>query len=131
MSDSQRYAVDTHEVISEVFDGEAVIIQMRTGAYYSFPPEVTLLWGALLGGTPFDQLVLPAEGSDLQDVLGWLEGEELVAFDPALNDSRSPAEPGTGPCGITKFTDMAEMLIADPIHDIDYDGDALAPRTDI
>ena len=82
-----------------------------------------------LGGTAFDQLALPGEGSNLEEVLRWLECEELVAFDPVLNDSRSPAEPGTGPRGITKFTDMAEMLIADPIHDIDYGGDAMTPRT--
>jgi hypothetical protein len=129
MYEQQRYGVDLHEVISEVFDGEAVVIQMRTGAYYSFPIAATKLWEALLGGIELAEVTVSDDVS-LPEVLEWLEAEELVTFDPALRESPSPSEPGDGPAGITKFTDMAEMLIADPIHDIDYGGDGLTTRSD-
>ena len=128
MSPSQSYEIDEHEVISEVFDGDAVVIQMRTGAYYSFPADVTSLWERLTEAADLAVLAEEDGTPEFWNLLKWLEAEELIRFTPPLEEDRLGQASGSGPRGIMKFTDMAEMLIADPIHDIDYEGDALEPR---
>ena len=35
MNDSERYAVDEARIVSEIIDGEAVIVNLTNGYYYS------------------------------------------------------------------------------------------------
>ena len=127
MPNQPGYSLNPLDVISEIFDGEAVVIQMKTGAYYSFSAEATALWTQLLSETPIDDLISDGDPSEF---LTWLANEELLAMSEEASSAGKGAEPGPGPLGVTKFTDMADMLLADPIHDIDYDADGLTIRNE-
>ena len=127
MSQEPEYTIDALEVISEIFDGEAVVIHMKTGAYYSFPPEATALWEQLTAGVAIGDLTNQENRSE---ILAWLAAEELIDLTDSALTTRSPDESETGPLGITKFTDMADMLLADPIHDIDYEAEGFTVRND-
>jgi hypothetical protein len=118
------------EVLAEVFGDEAVVVQLRTGAYYAFDPAATASWTVVAGRAHIGPVgaVVPADDGDgqsrLLDFLRYLVQEELIELTgslpdgPALPDGAAHRYPG-----IEKFTDMEDLLVLDPIHDIDLDGD--------
>ena len=97
------------DVLDEVFDGEAVLVNLRTGRYYSLDARATDVWRAIVAGDP-----LPAGSAGF---VRQLVTEQLAVTDGALPDA--PGESG-GPV-MEVFTDMEDILLLDPIHDVDYD----------
>jgi hypothetical protein len=119
--------VPAAEVISEVFDGEVVVVQLRTGVYYTIPATHTEYWTAFVAGSQPPAVLHAMEGagvaesaSSLVDFLTWGHGEGVLVLEPVPANERGAADP---PWGITRFDDMADLMMADPIHDVDYDGE--------
>src|SRR5580765_202543 len=50
MSDSERYTIDEARVVSEIIDGEAIIVNLANGYYYSLDPPAAEIWGWLEAG---------------------------------------------------------------------------------
>jgi hypothetical protein len=113
MSEPVTLAPNRPEVLDEVFDGEAVLVNLRTGRYYALDAAATAIWRALVDGDP-----LP-EGDEVVPFLHRLVDEELVVCDGPL-PHHSNGHAG-GPV-IQVFDDMKDILLLDPIHDVDYDG---------
>ena len=130
------YRVNTTHVVSEVFeDGEAAIIDLRSGAYFSLDPVGALLWPLIVGGATLDALVDRAhattEGGD--DVASGIERfvadlvaeglvEEVGDVDGAVPvTSNGGRIPFTVP-EIQRFDDLQELLLLDPIHDVSDQG---------
>jgi hypothetical protein len=124
------------DVIDEVFDGEAVLVHLRTGFYYALSPAGTALWRLLAPGrSP------AAVAAGVAAATGRSEEEaraELTAFAAALvaEQLAVPAEQAAPaldaaqlrdlPAGeptLQRFDDMQDLLMLDPIHDLDLDGD--------
>lgn len=141
---NQRFKVNTPTVTHETIDGEAVIINLDSGNYYSLVETGSLIWalidrGASAGevrnlvqqtyqGNAADidrgvidlltqlqqeNLIVPVDGapeanlSDLEQILPANDGHEKPSFNsPSLN----------------KYSDMQELLLLDPIHDVDEAG---------
>jgi len=97
------------DVLDEVFDGEAVLVNLRTGRYYSLDTAATEVWGAVVAGEP-----LPDGGAAF---VRRLVDEELAITDELLPE---PSDDDDGP-SMEVFTDMEDILLLDPIHDVDYD----------
>lgn len=95
------------DVLDEVFDGEAVLVNLRTGRYYALDARATDVWRAVVAGDP-----LP-EGTG-----GF--ARRLVDEQLAVCDEPLPEPDEDGPV-MEVFTDMADILLLDPIHDVDYD----------
>lgn len=116
------------EVIDEVFEGEAVLVQLRTGCYYALNPAASAIW-ALLGPGRSAAGVAAALGCDPEVVAAFLtrlEAETLVEAAAAEAPAPSDAEltgVDRGTPDFERFTDMQDILMLDPIHDIDLDGD--------
>ena len=112
------------DLLDEVFDGEAVIVNVRSGYYYSLNPAATAIWG--LFTAPRTRASVSSHFSDpkVDEFLDRLIDEKMV-----LNSD----EPGTpladvpttldGAPELQRFDDMKDLLMFDPIHDIDLDGD--------
>jgi hypothetical protein len=118
----------THgEVLSEVFGDEAVVVNLRTGTYYALDPEATTLWSLLLSEGSRNAMVEARVRStgraraevfaEVTGFLSFLAGEQLADFGRPLP---VPAEPGWP--GVHRFTDVADLLLLDPVHDVDLDG---------
>jgi hypothetical protein len=113
------------DVIDETFDGEAVIVHLSTGSYFALSPAASELWKLLSAGRS------PASLAASVDV----EPEVIAAFVEQIQEELLvvPAESDLGPLPaplsvdgaptIEKFTDMQDLLMLDPIHDIELDGD--------
>jgi hypothetical protein len=120
------------EVLAEVFGEEAVVVQLRTGAYYAFDEAATTWWSRLWeGDTLGSAAATDDEHALLVGLLRYLVQEELLQLATSVTEL-APAEgdPRTY-AGIEKFTDMEDLLVLDPIHDIDLDGSGWPTVVDV
>jgi hypothetical protein len=113
------------DVLAEVFGDEAVVVQLRTGAYYAFDMAATELWTRLWQGTTMGSAI-DGLGDDTRTMFAafvrYLVQEELVELATLAPELTPDAADVLGYPGIEKFTDMEDLLVLDPIHDIDLDG---------
>jgi hypothetical protein len=108
------------DVISQVFGDEAVVVQLATGAYYALDAERTLLFETMRTGSTVATLIEGRDPADVRSLVAYLAGEQLIAVDGDVAVlGMSVAEVP----GVAKFTDLADLIVLDPIHDIDLDGD--------
>jgi hypothetical protein len=120
---SEPLSPNRPDVIDENFDGESVIVNLKSGCYFSLNPPATALWALLAEGRSPRSL---ADSADVDD-------ETIAAFVAQLHEEDLVVAGGTdaGPAPtalggtptLEKFTDMQALLVVDPIHDIDLDGD--------
>jgi Coenzyme PQQ synthesis protein D (PqqD) len=134
-----RYRVNSPQVINETIDGEAIMINLATGSYYSLDRVGGEVWALLEASLPVDDIVAElgrrydaAEGEirrGVDDLLQQLAGEELVVpcgdGDPVRSRSSEPALAERSPFHppkLEKFTDMQDLILLDPVHEVDPRG---------
>lgn len=139
MSTQDRFQVNSPQVVHETIDGEVVIIHLDTGCYYSLDGIGAVIWnwldhGASLGETgQWLGQHYPASQSDAAATVARLVAE-LQAEELLKPLSGEPAPDG-GPSGpgaalppsfqtpvLHKHTDMQDLLLLDPIHEVDETG---------
>jgi hypothetical protein len=132
----RTFKVNDRDVIAETIDGEVLILNLKTGVYYSAEGTAAAVWQQMMQHLSTRQIVEglcrrygatpdEVEGSVLS-FIGELKTEELVLeAGPASNSQLSTPE--TQPDGgnnftqpsLKKYTDMQELLLLDPIHEVD------------
>jgi hypothetical protein len=134
-----RYRVNSPQVINETIDGEAIMINLATGSYYSLDRVGGDVWSLLEASLPVGDIVAElgrryeATEDDIRrgidDLLQRLSDEELVVpcddAEPvgAVSPEPAPAErpPFSAP-RLEKFTDMQDLILLDPVHQVDSRG---------
>ncbi len=136
---SQRLAVNRDKIVHETFDGEVIIINLDTGTYYSLAEAGLDVWRGVEQGVSREVLVdtlaqhyvadRAAVGSAVSQLLDELVAEEIVVLQPAVGDPDGPlqldAPPEARPFApptLSRFTNMSDLLLLDPIHDVDEHG---------
>lgn len=141
---NQRFRVNTPMVTHEIIDGEAVIINLDTGNYYSLVETGSLIWSLVdKGASTSDvqnlvQQTYQGDAADIdrsvQELLGQLQQENLIVpvdvapavdlteLQQILPASNGHAKPSFNPPLLNKYSDMQELLLLDPIHDVDEAG---------
>lgn len=127
------------DVVHETIDGETVIVNLENGVYYSLRDSAVDIWNMIEGGANADELLQMLlaryEGSkdDIQkavvDLLVNLQEEGLVRVS-STRATPGPSEAGDKPDEkkpfekprLEKYSDMQELLLLDPIHEVDEDG---------
>ena len=126
-----RLKPDSVNVAAKVIDGEAVILDVTRGTYYSMDGAGAVVWSAIEQGHSLREIVgileQRYEGSaseferQVEDLIEQLRREGLVV--PAEAAGVSAVEPGPGsgaarqpftPPARNKYTDMAALLALDP-----------------
>lgn len=127
------YKMNAPAVVSELIDGELVIMNLETGAYYSSESVGAFVWQWIEQGLGRSDIVAMVS-SHFENVNGALE-VELDGFIAKLLehmlikevDDVAPQTDLPGPEGELKayqapdvmvYTDMKDMLLLDPIHDV-------------
>ena len=147
---SKRFQINTPEisdtplVTSEIVDGEVIIINYVTGAYYSLLKVGVDIWcfiekratlGEIIGeihnrydGQPQEieesvtELVAQLQREDLIVVVELDETESIGAIKLSKEDNPVMAKlPFETPI-LEKYDDMQELLLLDPIHEVDEAG---------
>ena len=126
-----RYRLHSPDVIQETVDGEALVIHTPSGTYYSLLGTGEQVWNALLvGHTPAEIATVYASAGEntfsalleaVEDFAHQLQDEQLLIRGDetaASGDLPPVTAPFTTP-RIEKFTDMQELLLVDPIHEVD------------
>jgi hypothetical protein len=135
----QRIRVNAPQVIHEAIDGEVIVIDLSSGNYYSLKGSGADVWQLIEGTASGSQIVSTLEShygtngeieAAVSSFLAQLEQEGLTA----------PAEAGEGaPNGdasgwkptkdggfeapvLEKFTDMQDLVLLDPVHEVDATG---------
>ena len=123
-----RLVPNRPDVLDEVFDGEAVLVNLRTGRYFALSASATEVWSALGQGTDWAELTaaVSVEDDPLVRFAHRLADEALVRVEgelPAAPDTDSFADGSAdGGLDMDVFTDMQDLLQLDPIHDVNLDG---------
>jgi len=144
VNSGDRYKINTPSVIGQTFDDEAVIVNLETGSYYSMDKIAAEIWDAIQTGTSCGSIAAglvrryqgtPAEiENTVDDLIRRLLAEELIR--PALDETpdgvcstpimtaheESKFMRPLQPAALHKYTDMQELLLLDPIHEVDESG---------
>jgi hypothetical protein len=141
---SDRLKINEPNIVHENIDGETVILNLDSGNYYSIVDVGADIWNYIEKGAPVKE-ILPlilqnyecstgGEENAVNTFLNQLQQEGLViAIDDKLTTSLLPhswkdqitkRENKTvfnAPV-LNKYTDMQDLLIVDPIHEVDATG---------
>jgi hypothetical protein len=147
MSASVGIKVNSPTVVHEVFDDEVVIINLETGVYYSVSGLAAEIWTRIDEATAADiigelaaKYGMPAQDveASVQPFLDQLGTEGLIVSDPGVSGTRTQprgeeterAMPGARPFEapvLRKYSDMQDLLLLDPIHEVDEVGWPVRP----
>lgn len=133
------YTINTPNIASETVDQETVIINFATGLYYHTDRAGSLIWQLLENGASLDIIVeclLISYSGDSTEItkavssfITTLECESLIV--PLKEDAATPhcasTEQSTDRIpfsqpALTTYTDMAELLLLDPVHEVEDRG---------
>ena len=135
------FRVNTPEVMSETIDGEVIAINLSSGTYYSIAGTGSVIWQLLDGAaaTRASDVVealaerFAGERAEMEGAvasfLGQLRNEGLVAPADAGDVSRpqvvtpeGESKPMFEPPKLETFTDMQDLVLLDPVHQVDETG---------
>jgi len=136
------FRINAPRVVYQTIDGETIIIDFDNGAYFSAEGAGAEIWEGIAGGFSMDQIVRAAMQSysgneqEIKSGVGRfmesLQRESLIlSLDGAPAESgpvmeKAIAEAGERPAflppELRKYTDMQDLLLLDPIHEVDEQG---------
>lgn len=140
MNSSPSFQINTPTVVHEIFDEEVVVIHLESGNYYTLDQDGARLWQLLNQGLNAPAITATvAETSPLtaaeilaivEHFITTLQQEDLIvpAVEPNPITLTLPPLPLTKQNQpfqtpvIRKYTDMQDLLLLDPIHDVDETG---------
>ena len=133
------FRVNEPDVVYETFDDEIVVVNLDTGNYYSLSGSGPAIWADLAGGFGIDEIATRIQGrytggtdAILTAIAAFADrlvseklligaddrvaGAQGLLVEPAAN--RAPFEPPL----IENYEDMQDLLMLDPIHEVDSAG---------
>lgn len=129
-----RFRLANKNVAGEIIDDELIIVDLARGIYLNATGSAPLLWRALMAGADLEQAIshLAAASGDPEAFTGaaqaWLEA--LVAEGVLVREGEGTpitaadlfgaAGPGpVTPPGLERHADLQDLLLYDPVHDLD------------
>ena len=134
------FLVNAPSVVSEIIDGEVIVMNLKSGNYYSSDKVGAVVWAWMEEGKSEAEMNRLARGryrasaqaihDDLQAFLSRLLEEGLVREIVAPHNGASGAVGGGHVAGqeafvtpqLCVYTDMQDLLVLDPIHEVDAMG---------
>lgn len=136
MNSQSRFAVNTPNIVCEIFDNEVVAVNLDVGIYYSITGWSAKVWQMIQNGLSIDEMdqTLSKYCDDSANI-----NESLVKFTQELLDknliissTRQDMHSSTDlqfekidkmpTLFIEEFSDMQDILLLDPVHDVDESG---------
>lgn len=134
---TDSYEPAGQDVVSEEIDGEVIIVNLKNGSYYSLTQSATVIWSCLARGETVGEIQSALERCYLGDarvmqqglteLIRALEAEQLIRRGDAgaRTNGAPPADAPTGerqpylPPLFERFTDMGDLLLLDPVHEVE------------
>lgn len=143
LSEHTRFKINSAYVVHEIIDGEAILIHLTKGYYYSLDKTGTTIWNLIAQEISWKQLFqilsehfghdLPGTKEIITGFIQELHQEELILFQESgvangslpkngiTNDTENGYLAFEKPI-LQKFTDMKDFLLVDPIHEVNETG---------
>lgn len=143
MNSQEIFRINSPDVIYENVDNEVLIIEFNTGNYYSLDSTGAEIWELLAAGIPVGDIIKALENKykdgdgDINKAITALidelqqenlisPGKEMQSADDRQIQSILKTIENTGLDFVTpslqKYSDMQELLLLDPIHEVDETG---------
>ncbi|MDZ8188162.1 MAG: PqqD family protein [Nostoc sp. ChiSLP02] len=143
---STIYKINTPSVAHETIDGEVVVINLKTGEYYSLLKVAAEIWNQIEKGISKQNIIaeLSEQYNNInqeiqnyvdnffeelqQEHLIKLEGNNIdipknsKVFYTQIQTETITEKIEFEPPKLNKFTDMRELLLLDPIHEVNETG---------
>jgi len=133
------FNINRPDVVHETIDGETVIVNLENGIYYSLLNSGLDIWNLIETGANFEEITSamiarydgPPESikKNTNELLIALQKEGLVQVSSIKRSvSQTPKALREGgkqiyePPLLEKYSDMKELLLLDPIHEVDEEG---------
>ncbi|CAB4322567.1 MAG: hypothetical protein F2520_01485 [Actinobacteria bacterium] len=116
------YTLRTPNVVSDEVGGETLAINLDTGAYYVIAPSALPVWRAISNGIRPSALLDDADDKRSAALSAFVEqviAAGLVTASDIESTVDSSIEWNADGLLLQEFTDMADLLGLDPIHDAD------------
>jgi Coenzyme PQQ synthesis protein D (PqqD) len=132
------FVINAPSVVSEIIDGEVIVMNLKSGHYYSSDKVGAVLWSWIEDGkteAEMHRLAAARYGAAAGEIQSALAAfftrildEELVRAVAA--EDAAVASTANGHAGdeafiapeLNAYTDMQDLLFLDPIHDVDAVG---------
>jgi hypothetical protein len=133
-----RFRINMPPVIHQTLDGEVIVVNLDSGVYYSLVGSAAGVWASLEEGASAGQAVEDAVGrydaprqvveAAVTRFVDELHEEGLIV-EAGAEEPRPAAAVADGAAHLPfaapvldRYTDMQELLILDPIHEVDDAG---------
>jgi Coenzyme PQQ synthesis protein D (PqqD) len=135
------YRVNSPSVVCETIDGEALIVNLENGNYYSATNTAESVWALVSAGVGVDAAIDALSNrftgnAEAIDAETRAFVEKLIAAELLISDVTAGNEMPQASLGVEKspwaapklreYTDMQDLIALDPIHDV---GDRGWPNT--
>ena len=136
-----NFRVNSPNVLHEIIDGEAVLVNLESGSYYSIDKVGAMIWESIENGISLNQIIESIASQydgnfndiekGVQELFAQLQQEQLIVpgeppqsngQNPSVNSEVNGSMPPFEPPVLHKYTDMEDLLLLDPIHDVDESG---------
>lgn len=131
LTTDQRYQLAVPRVTADEFDGEYVVLDLEKFRYYSFSSGAAIVWDALTSGYTVIELIGQVTNEQVRANI--TEFAEQLVQACLISPATEPLSPTPSAlAAITAelqqpeltfhfdaFDDLAELLAADPIHDVE------------
>jgi hypothetical protein len=136
------YRINTPRVVHQTIDGETIIIDFNNGAYFSADGVGAVIWEQVAQNASVNDIVHALTQCyagdhanierEVERFLIELQRESLIVpldgapsaprVAPAIADQNLTARPAFQAPSLLKYTDMQDLLLLDPIHEVDEQG---------
>lgn len=133
MFSHSSFQVNAPDVVHESFDDEAVVLNLKTGNYYSLNETGKMIWQFLEAGGELKHLVTGDAGAGISTaqteaingfISDLLQEGLMVPREPAASAASVPfhaALLGQAP-QLRRYEDMQALFLLDPIHEVQEGG---------
>ena len=139
MNLSERFKVSGPNIVHEVIEGEVVIVNMNNGYYYSSENIGSVVWRLVEQGSTYGEIIAalaaryPGSSAEIASttaqMIDDLRDEGLIIGTETGPDGLVPADAFAGladsgfvPPQLHKHKDMQDLLLVDPIHEVETTG---------
>ena len=141
MIQSQRFKINSPAVINDTIEGESVIINLQNGFYYSLDDIGSVIWNGLISQYSIEEIISAfitrfSEDkerviNEMTELISELKKESLIVMltekeqNNIRHDKTFEIEESTLSFDkpvLNKFGDMQDLLLLDPIHEVDEAG---------
>ncbi len=122
---NQSYTLANPDIVFERFEDDLVVLSLRSGKYFGFNSAGALVWNALSEGISADRIAdLGLDVKGLESFIShMLTNELLVTTAPGKielsSELTSKLANNTELPTVEIYDDLADLIMADPIHNVD------------